>query len=216
MKGFIENEEVVRYFLSNNEHQVLDSSRQNLLDRETETILCSVEEFRKDTEDLLSSRFDVFFGIDDAKDLVFRCKECDTIIWGGTDHRFDPHLYCPHCGGYHTWLPYWTLDDLWSDKQKQRELDCVIEHSRYVEYSHARYDRKKLYDWEAWSYSGNKWHVTLAVKSMYYTGLKGLSLHIGKVGERTKIVVPLSWSAIYDKWIYPHTAEAKEFAKLPF
>jgi hypothetical protein len=179
-----------------------------------------IEKYRQEIEENLTKRFEILFGVDDVNDLVFRCRHCDTIIWGGVDHRFDPHLECPHCKGYKTSLPYWTYDEICLDWDKELDLIAVMEHSEYVEATRKRYSETRLHDWEYWKKDGKKWCAALTVKSVYYSGKYGLTLHLWRrkndYGKIKEIIIPLSPEAIYDRWIYPHTKKGKSETQLPF
>lgn len=220
MIDFIECEEIARYYergiISN---RTLDKSRTCVVDTNTGKVVGTVEEFRKITENLLNSRFNIRIGNESSFDLLFECKECGTFIWGGVDHRLDPFLKCPHCAGYQTLLPYWTVEDIATDYDKELEIAIILEHSEYLEADQKRYHEKQLHDWEYWKRVGNKWTVAFTVHSYYYTGLKDLTFHMFKTNQgldKDEIIIPLTLSGMYNKWIYPHTKKAKEANKLPF
>lgn len=220
MKDFIECEEIARCcergMIAN---RTIDESRTCMIDVHTGKIAGTVEEFRRATENLLNSRFNILFGVDSAFDLLFECKKCGTYIWGGTDHRLDPHLQCPHCAGYETLLPYWTKEEVDTDDNKTLDIAIVKEQSEYLEADQARYHEKCLHDWEYWKKVGPKWTMVLTVHSVYYTGLKDLTFHLFRTRDGiddNEIVIPLTFAGMYNRWIYPHTRKAKETDKLPF
>ena len=221
MIDFIECEELARcYKRGVVPNRTVDENHTCVIDTSTGKVIGSIEEFRKITENLLKSRFNILIGNESAFDLLFECKECGTVIWSGTDHRLDPNLKCPHCAGYETTLPYWTLDDIAKDPDKELDVAIVKEHSEYLEADQKRYHEKRLHDWEYWKKVGKKWTFVLTVHSVFYTGKKDLTLHMWKTNadydERREIIIPLTFAGMYNLWIYPHTKKAKEADKLPF
>lgn len=219
MHNFIHCDDIIRYYERKNfGKHTIDDSHQYVINAKTKKAVGTVEDFRVIAEHLLNSRFEVYYGVEDAFDLVFKCKDCGSIIWGGVDERFDPYLKCPHCSGYNTNLPYWAGDEVARDEEKQIDLAIVMEHSEYVDATNTRYREEGLYDWEYWRREGKKWNMATTVQSFYYSGKRGLTLYIWKKenSRHDGLRIPLSWKSVYDLWIYPHTKKAKEASKLPF
>ena len=201
------------FYLSEDEEEIIDSR--------TNRTVCSVDTYLDAMRKKLHCDFEVIYEEHGLLTLVYRCRECGTVIFGGDDEeRYDPNLTCPTCSDYKTWLGYWTKEEIENDPQKQKEINSLIAMQKYQnEYYERRRRRGGLLDSELWKkefrLKNSSYTVTLECMNLWGERLKGLNLHIIKFSRKHSNDlglssewfkrIPLSPYAVYIQWIYPYS-----------
>ena len=206
----------------------LNEDKSGLVVSDTGEYICSIDTYAQHLREKLHCDFEVIYEDHASLRVVFRCKECGTVIFARDDEDYDPNLRCPTCGGYDTYFEYWTKEDIDSDKSKQDTIRSLRMMQQYMIESQRRRKKRGLNDWEIWKkeVQFKKCRRTFSLECCdLFNGkkgparLKGLNLHItrwekdkdgiGYYGKKyTRI--PLSPHAVYLFWILPHTKKYKQ------
>ena len=217
--------DIIRYFKRMKEenkdfHYYLNEDETEIFDSNDNIHVCSVDTYLNAMRKKLHCDFEVIYEEHGLLTLVYRCKECGTVIFAGDDEeRYDPALTCPTCSDYKTWLEYWTKEDIENDPQKQKEINSLIAMQKYQdEYYERRKRRGGLLDSELWKkefrFKNSSYTVTLECMNLWGEKLKGLNLHIIKFSRKNSCDIgfssdwfkriPLSPYAVYIQWILPY------------
>ena len=149
--------DVIHYFKNNNDNKVnlcLSPDEENLYNRDTGKYFCSVDEFLNASRKVAHCDFEVIYEEHATLDVVYRCKECGTVIFSGDDiERYDPNLICPTCSGddSHCGTDYWNKEMIDSDVDKRNCINWMLEETARKEEMYKRMkSRGGLYDWQRW------------------------------------------------------------------
>lgn len=206
----------------------LNEDKSGLVASDTGEYICSIDTYAQHLREKLHCDFEVIYDEHVSLQVVYRCKECGTVIFARDDEDYDPNLSCPTCGGYNTYFEYWTKEDIDSDESKQKSIEGMQMMQKYMNESAKRRKERGLNDWEIWKreVQFKNYRMTFALECCnLFDGkkglarIKGLNLHIirwekdndgiGYIGKKyTRI--PLSPYSVYINWILPHTKKYKE------
>lgn len=156
----------------------------NIVDKETEKIVCTLEEMTGLLRKKNHCDFEVIYSCRVSLQNTIRCRECGTVIFATDDeYGYDPNLCCPTCGNYQTSLEYWTADEIESDEQKKKEIQFLEQmQQEQDEEADRRTKRGGKYDWQIWRGKIELWkraiYFDLECDNLFRTKLKGLRLDI--------------------------------------
>lgn len=182
----------------------------NVINKETGETVCTVSELTQIFRKKMHCDFEVVYSCHPTLEVVYRCKECGTVIFASDDEYYDPNLKCPTCGEYKTWFKFWTADDIAKDEEKQKAIKAYEAMQReQVEADKRYFKRGRKYDWQIWSgrikLPNRAIYLDLECDNLFRTKLKGLRLkfhwaHKDKDGMgyiyKKHFTLPLSWSAL--------------------
>lgn len=206
----------------------LNEDKSGLVASDTGEYICSIDTYAQHLREKLHCDFEVIYDEHVSLQVVYRCKECGTVIFARDDEDYDPNLCCPSCGGYKTYFEYWTKEEIDSDESKKKTIEGIQMMQEYMNESARRRKERGLNDWEIWKkevqFKNYRRTFTLECCNLFggknvFARLKGLNLHIikwekdengiGYIGKKfTRI--PLSLYSMYIIWILPHTKKYKE------
>ena len=208
----ISNYDVIKAFKKANSDEVgykLDDAEKNIVNIKTGEIVCTVDEYVCFMRKKLHCDFEVIYQEHVSLEVVYRCKECGTIIFGGDDERYDSNLSCPHCGEYKTSLKYWTQEEIDADISKKEQIETLKQMQKYSDEYNERVQRRKKLDSEIWkktiSTKNGQIKFSLECVNLFSCGLKGLEFKITSWKDKLKdgfltwdkdYYIPLSFFAI--------------------
>lgn len=173
-KYITDNEDKIRCYIDGN----------NVIDKETGMVLCSIEEFTMEIRKAEHCNFESVYYCHGTLQNTIRCCECGTVIFASDDSSdYDPNLKCPVCGKYETWFEFWTKDEIESDKKKKDTIDFLEQMQREAIEADKRYvERGHLYDWQickgAIKLLNKALYWELQCDNLFKTKFKGLRLQL--------------------------------------
>ena len=191
------------------EHRIDENN--NIVHKETGEILCTLDDFVDHTRKKLHCDFEVIWSCHGTLEVIYRCRECGTVIFASDDVSYcDDNLCCPVCANYQTHFKYYTGEEISADEEKQKEIALYEKITREEIEADKRWKkRNEKYDWEI--FKGRiKLGLTKAIcyclecDNLFKTGLKGLRLSLrysikdedtGCFMYKKHIVIPLSYEA---------------------
>lgn len=112
-------------------------------------ILATLEEFTQEYRKIDHCDFECIFSDHVSLFVLFRCKECGTVIFSYEDERYDPKLKCPNCGDYETYFAYYTKEEIESNPNVKQEIDMYIrQHEEDIKFDERYKRRGGKYDWQ--------------------------------------------------------------------
>lgn len=187
----------------------LDEAEQNVVNKDTGDVVCSVSEYTNRLRKKYHCDFEIIYEEHASMTVIYRCTECGTIIFGGDDEdRYDQNLECPTCGGYKTYLKHWTKAEIDADVKKQEALQFYVRMMAEMEAQVRRRKKRGLADWEVCkkNIKTKNGQITFLLEctNLFHSGLKGLNCKIivlknvgdGFMTKTNEIYIPLSWMAL--------------------
>lgn len=171
--------DIIRYAKNSETCWFRIDDEKNVIDKETENIVCSLETLTQFFREKMHCDFECIHSCHGTLDTTLRCKECGTVIFSRDDEDYDPYLCCPTCGGYETHFEYWTKEEIDRDIKKANTIKWLEDWTREENEAYERRQRRKgKYDSEIWNWTirGKKHGVKFELKcdNLFKTGLKGL------------------------------------------
>ena len=192
----------------------LDATEENIVTVDTGELVSTVADFANNLRKLMHCDFEVIYDEHASLTVVYRCRECGTVIFGGDDEdRYDHDLACPTCGGYETHLKYWTKAEIDADVEKQKTIRFYVRAMADMKAQAKRRNERGLNDWEIYKKSidtqNGQIRFALECLNLFQTGLQGLCCKItvyakdegGFMAKDKEIFIPLSWMAL-KSWLY--------------
>lgn len=175
--------DVIRYAKNNPEKSWFRIEEKNVIDKETNEVVCSLEKLTQYIKESMHCDFECLHHCHASLETTLRCRECGTVIFSYDDEDYDPHLCCPICGGYQTHFKYWTKEEIENDTQKADTIKFLED---WTKEENEAYERRKKrngkYDSEIWNWTirGKKYGVKFELKcdNLFKHGLNGLHFRI--------------------------------------
>lgn len=101
---------------------IVSEDKTRIIDKATGEDVCSMDTLVDVMRDKMHCNFEVVYSCHPTLEVVYRCKECGTVIFASDDEYYDPNLRCPTCGEYKTWFKFWTADDITKDEKKREAI----------------------------------------------------------------------------------------------
>lgn len=189
-------------------------NEKDVISKETGEIVCGIDELTQVCREKMHCDFECVYSEHASLQVIYRCKQCGTVIFASDDEHYDPNLRCPNCGEYKTWFEYWTAEEIAEDEEKQKAIE-FYEHAQkeLIEQNKRYLARGRKYDWEIGEYTirGKKRGVKFKLEcdNLFETKLKGLRLKISWLKRDDDGVgfiytkhwrIPLSFSALKRMW----------------
>lgn len=202
------NESTIRKFAERDDNPYWIDEHGNIVDKERNLIVTTVEELTKRMQKKLHCDFQVVHYGNAILSTIYRCNECGTVIFAREDEDYDPNLCCPVCGGYETSFEYWPGTGIESDIKKQNTIKLYEQMQKEDEEAYARYKKRgDKWDWQICECSiklpKKKLYFKLECDNLFKTKLKGLRLQVmvGYKDEccyviKKRFTIPLSWSSL--------------------
>lgn len=201
----------------------LSDDKKEVFDSETNERLCSIEHYVNVMRKHLHCDFEVIYYEHATLEVVYRCKECGTVIFASDScEEYDDNLCCPTCGGYETGFEYWTKEEIANDEKKKNTLEFFDKIMKERKEEDERMKKRGgLYDWQRWvkrfktkNYRIEIWGICSGwghkgIKKDRYIEIYGFkkeengSYTIGN-NHGFHYQIPLNWYAFYIRYIYPY------------
>ena len=179
----------------------------NVVNKESKEIICSLDEFTQILRKRLHCNFEVIYSCHAFLSVIYRCKDCGTVIFAKEDESYDSSLSCPTCGNYNTWFDFWTAEEIADNAEKQKIIKMYEEmYHKQVEANKMYIERDYKYDWQVWSkkLTLHKYLIIIDLECDNYlaTKLKGLRLVLQLMYKtddascihKGNLIIPLSCS----------------------
>lgn len=181
-----------------------------IVHKETGVILCSLDELVDRMRKELHCDFECIFSCHGTLEVIYRCKECGTVIFASDDvYDCDDNLCCPVCANYDTHFKYYTGEEIFADKKKQEEISWYEEMTREQIEADKRWKKRgEKYDWQIFKGrikigSTKAIYYCLECDNLFKSGLKGLRLVLNYAVKDSDIsytykkcvTIPLSYTA---------------------
>lgn len=200
----------------------LSEDENSILDSKTGEYICKTETYLQHLREKLHCDFEVLYSEHVSLTVVYRCKQCGTVIFGGDDERFNPNECCPTCCNDPsvTFNKYWTKEEIDSDPEKQKVIQAYIDEQARMDRAYERRQaRGGLYDWQRSQkeFSTKKHGYRITRINHGFDGDAGKTIRPAdkyleiviwnkETGIREKTIqIPLNFYAIWIRWIYPYS-----------
>ena len=199
----------VKQYVKNHPELPFSINEENkIIDKKKNDVVCDVQDFVQFLRKKLHCDFDVIYECHGTLEVIYRCRQCGTVIFASDDEwNYEPNLCCPICSDYKTGFEYWAGEDIADDIQKQQSIEFLIDMEHEQEESYRRYRKRGKYDWQVWKgrikLPRRAVYIDLLCDNLFRHGLRGLRLElhwakkddIGYVFVHS-VTIPLSLSAL--------------------
>lgn len=203
--------DVKQYAKNHPESWFAINENNEVIDKENNAVVCNIKTLVQVLREKLHCDFEVIYECHGTLDIVYRCKQCGTVIFASDDEwYYEPGLCCPVCSDYKTGFEYWSGEDIKNDPEKQKYIEFLNEMEREQEESYQRYKKRGKYDSEIWKGRirlphGLAIYIDLRCDNLFKHYLRGLhiELHLARKDDDSfgyvfvhRMVIPLSVSAL--------------------
>lgn len=180
-----------KYLETHPECNVFVGKDKNIVDKKSGRIITTLEDMTQRLRVANHCDFEVVFSCHGTLEVIYRCRQCGTVVFSGDDERYDPNLRCPTCDiSYADKCSYWSAKDINSDKEKQKMISAYEQATKdQIEANKRYYERGQKYDWQLGSCriklpKKKAILFELECNNFYREKLKGLRLEVSWIVDR--------------------------------